>query len=160
MTNSGDQDLTGGCACGSVRYKLTSLPLLVHCCHCTNCQTETGSAFAVNALIEADRVTTTAGAAEPVLVPSASGRGQQIWRCPSCGVALWSNYGGKTDVLRFIRVGTLDNLTSLSPDVHIYTRSKVPWVRLPDDVLAVDEYYDLESTWPSASLDRYRAIFR
>src|SRR4029078_11568218 len=94
----------GGCTCGAVRYRLTFAPMFVHCCHCTSCQTETGSAFVINALIESDRVETRKGAAEPVLTRSESGRGQQIWRCPACHVALWSNYGGATDVLRFVRV--------------------------------------------------------
>lgn len=149
--------LEGGCACGEVRYRLTSAPMFVHCCHCTSCQTETGTAFVLNALIEADRVETVAGAAVPVLTPSESGRGQQVWRCPSCQVALWSNYGGTKDVIRFVRIGTLDQPGALSPDVHIYTRSKLPWVTLPPDVLAVEEYYDSKRVWPPESLERRRA---
>ena len=101
--------LEGGCACGAVRYRLNAAPMFVNCCHCTSCQTETGSAFVINALIEADEVETTKGAAEPLLTPSESGRGQQIWRCPDCRVALWSNYGGAKDLIRFVRVGTLDD---------------------------------------------------
>ncbi|HEV2747874.1 MAG TPA: GFA family protein [Allosphingosinicella sp.] len=151
--------LAGGCACGQVRYRLASAPMIVHCCHCTACQTETGSAFVLNALIEADRVETVAGAAEPVLTPSESGRGQQVWRCPACRVALWSNYGGTRDIVRFVRVGTLDDPAALPPDIHIYTRSKLPWVRLPEGALAVEAYYDSHEVWPPASLDRRRALF-
>ena len=153
------EDLEGGCACGEVRYRLRSAPMFVHCCHCTSCQTETGSAFVINALIESDRVETVAGAAEPVMTPSESGRGQQVWRCPSCRVALWSNYGGATDILRFVRVGTLEQPGALPPDIHIYTRSKLPWVRLPEGVPAVEAYYDSKALWPAESLARRNALF-
>jgi hypothetical protein len=151
--------LEGGCACGEIRYRLTSLPMFVHCCHCTSCQTETGSAFVINALIEAGRVETLKGAPEPLLTPSQSGKGQQIWRCLTCRVALWSNYGGARDIIRFVRVGTLDEPASLPPDIHIYTRSKLPWVRLPERALAAEEYYDSKQVWPPESLERRRALF-
>jgi hypothetical protein len=133
--------------------------MFVHCCHCTSCQTETGSAFAVNALIESDRVETLAGTPETLLIASESGRGQNVWRCPSCRVALWSNYGGAKDLLRFIRVGTLDTPGTLEPDIHIYTRSKLPWVRLPEGALAVEAYYDSKAVWPPESLARRAALF-
>ena len=151
--------MEGGCACGEVRYRLASAPMFVHCCHCTSCQTETGSAFVINALIESDRVETLKGAAEPMMTPSESGRGQQIWRCPTCHVALWSNYGGATDVLRFVRVGTLDAPAALPPDIHIYTRSKLPWVRIPAGALAVEAYYDSKIVWPAESLERRAKLF-
>jgi hypothetical protein len=147
-------ELEGGCACGQVRYRLTSGPMFVNCCHCTRCQTETGSAFAINALIEADRVETMTGAAEPVMTPSESGRGQQIWRCPACRVALWSNYGGDADLIRFVRVGTLDAPAALPPDIHIYTRSKLPWVRLPEGARTAESYIDIRTIWPAESLER------
>jgi hypothetical protein len=149
----------GGCSCGAVRYRLAGAPMFVHCCHCTSCQTETGSAFVLNALIESDRVDTIAGAPEPVMTPSESGRGQQIWRCPNCRVALWSNYGGAADLLRFVRIGTLDDPGALPPDVHIYTRSKLSWLRLPEDARAFEAYYDSKSLWPAASLERRKALF-
>ena len=147
----------GGCACGSVRFRLTDAPMFVHCCHSTSCQTETGSAFVLNALIEAERVELLEGAPEPVLTPSESGKGQQIWRCPTCRVALWSNYGGAVDVIRFVRIGTLDEPGALDPDVHIYTRSKLPWARLPEGVPAFEAYYDSAQLWPAASLERRAA---
>ena len=151
-------DLEGGCACGTVRYRLTDAPMFVHCCPCSCCQTETGSAFVLNALIESDRVETLKGAPEPVLTPSESGRGQQVWRCPDCRVALWSNYGGAVDALRFVRIGTLDRPAALPPDVHIYTRSKLPWVQLPEGVPAFEAYYDSAALWPAASLERRGAV--
>jgi hypothetical protein len=151
--------LEGGCACGAVRYRLRREPMFVHCCHCTSCQTETGSAFVINALIESSEVETLKGKAVAVMTPSQSGRGQQIWRCPECEVALWSNYGGAKDIVRFVRVGTLDVPGRMVPDIHIYVRSKLPWVRLPDEALAVEEYYDIASIWPEESLQRRKALF-
>jgi hypothetical protein len=155
-----EQILEGGCACGAVRYRLHGSPMFVHCCHCTSCQTETGSAFVLNALIESDRVETVAGAPEPVMTPSESGRGQQIWRCPSCRVALWSNYGGAKDVIRFVRIGTLDRPAALPPDIHIYTRSKLPWVVFPEGARVVEAYYDSSAVWPPDSIERLRTIGR
>jgi hypothetical protein len=151
--------LEGGCACEAVRYRLRRNPMFVHCCHCTSCQTETGSAFVINALIESGGVETLKGEPVAVMTPSESGRGQQIWRCPECEVALWSNYGGAKDIIRFVRVGTLDEPGEIEPDIPIYTRSKLPWVRLPVEALAVEEYYDIASVWPEESLKRRKAVF-
>lgn len=147
----------GGCACRGVRYRMSGAPLFVHCCHCRWCQRETGSAFVLNAMIEADRVELLAGEPEVVLTPSESGKGQKIARCPTCRVALWSHYAGAGDGVRFVRIGTLDEPHTLAPDIHIYTASKQPWVVLPPDVPAVAEFYDLRERWPEASLARLRA---
>lgn len=149
----------GRCTCGHVRYHFEGDPLFVHCCHCTWCQRETGTAFALNALIEADRVEVLEGEVENVDVPSASGKGQRISRCPTCRVALWSNYGGSGDLVRFIRVGTLIEPGRLPPDVHIFTSTKLPWVELGDDVPVFEEYYRASELWPAASLER-RAVIR
>ena len=149
----------GGCTCRRVRYRMTSRPLFVHCCHCRWCQRETGSAFALNALIESDRVVLLAGTAETVATPSASGKGQRIARCPACRMALWSHYAGAGDAIRFVRVGTLDEPERLAPDIHIYTASKQPWVVIPPDVPAVPEYYRAKEHWPRESLDRRAALF-
>lgn len=148
----------GGCACGAVRYRILREPMFVHCCHCTSCQKETGSAFVINALVESAEVEILEGLPEPIMTPSESGRGQQVWRCPKCKVALWSNYGGSRDVLRFVRVGTLDRPHEVEPDIHIYTRSKVPWVGLPEGVRTVDAYYDSSQVWPPESLERRKAL--
>ncbi len=152
--------LEGKCACGSVRYQMTSAPIFVHCCHCRWCQRETGSAFAVNALIEADRVVVLSGDPEVVMTPSESGRGQKISRCPSCRIALWSNYAGADDLVHFVRVGTLLEPEKLPPDIHIYTSSKQPWVVPPANVPVLAEYYDLEEYWPEESLQRRQLLMR
>jgi hypothetical protein len=152
----------GGCACGYVRYRVKSEPLVVHCCHCTWCQRQNGSAFAVNALIEADRVDLLQGDVVDITVPSPSGKGQKISRCPKCQVAVWSYYlvmrGGIGDLVRFIRVGTLDEPGRCPPDVHIYTSSKQAWVQLPTDVPVVDEYYVTKDVWSRESLARRDAL--
>jgi hypothetical protein len=137
---------------------MTDRPLFVHCCHCRWCQRETGASFALNALIEADRVVVMSGTPEIVATPSNSGKGQKISRCPQCRIALWSNYAGAGDAVRFIRVGTLDEPDRLPPDIHIYTVSKQPWVILPAQTPAVAEYYDREKYWPAESLARRRAL--
>jgi hypothetical protein len=148
----------GGCTCRAVRYRMTGKPMFVHCCHCRWCQRESGASFALNALIEADRVVLLQGIPEMVMTPSASGKGQKIARCPQCRIALWSNYAGAGDAVRFVRVGTLDDPDLLPPDIHIYVSSKQPWIKLSGDVPAVAEYYRREEYWPEESLARRRAL--
>lgn len=150
--------LEGGCDCRFVRYRLQTRPLFVHCCHCRWCQRESGASFALNAMIEADRVTNLGGEPEIVDTPSASGKGQLIARCPRCKVAVWSNYAGAGPVVKFVRVGTLDNPDALPPDIHIFTASRQPWVVIPPGQAAVPEYYDREQYWPAESLERRKAL--
>ena len=146
----------GGCACGEVRYRLASEPLFVHCCHCLNCQRQTGSAFVVNVLIETDRVELLAGEPQPISVARSGGKKQKIWRCPTCQVAVFSQYTSPR--ARFVRAGTLDDPASVAPDVHIFARSKLPWVGLPESVPAFNVYYDTEKLWPEESLERLKAL--
>jgi hypothetical protein len=160
MSNAADFPLDGGCTCRAVRYRMMSEPLFVHCCHCRWCQRETGASFALNAMIEADRVVVLSGTPEVVDTPSNSGKGQKISRCPVCKIALWSNYGGAGDVVRFVRVGTLDDPDRLPPDIHIFTSSKQPWVVLPPGTPAVAEYYDRAKYWPEAGLQRRNALLK
>jgi len=148
----------GGCTCRFVRYRMTTTPLFVHCCHCRWCQRETGAAFALNALIEADRVQLLQGKVEIIDTPSNSGKGQRISRCPRCFIAVWSNYAGGGDAVRFIRVGTLDEPDCFPPDIHIFTASKQPWVVLEPNTPAVAEYYKASEFWPKESLDRRAAL--
>ena len=148
----------GKCTCGAIRYRLEKPPLFVHCCHCTWCQRETGSAFALNAIIETEAMTVT-GKPEDVRLPSASGKGQIIARCPDCRVALWSVYAGTGPLFRFVRVGTLDDPGACPPSIHIYTSTKLPWVVIPDDGTPVmEEYYRRSTHWPEESLRRRAAV--
>jgi hypothetical protein len=151
----GGKQREGGCACGAVRYRLTSDPMFVHCCHCLNCQRQTGSAFVINLLIEADHVDLLAGDPQPVEVPRDDGSKQRIFRCPDCQVAVFSEYGRPE--VRFVRAGTLDEPSGIAPDVHIFTKSKVPWVTLPDSAPAFEVYYESKTLWPAASLERLQA---
>ena len=146
--------MKGRCTCGHVRYRLGDTPLFTHCCHCRWCQRETGSAFVINALIEANCVEVTAGEVNVIDTPTASGSGQKISRCPKCQVALWSVYSGAGPKFRFVRVGTLNDPDACPPDIHIFTLSKQPWVMLPDGVPAMPEYYDRNHYWPAESLAR------
>lgn len=148
----------GGCTCRQVRYRMTSRPLIVHCCHCSWCQRETGSAFALNAMIESDRVQLLQGELAVIDTPSNSGKGQRISRCPNCLVAVWSNYAGAGDALRFVRVGTLDAPAALPPDIHIFTTSKQPWLLLPPGAPAVAEFYKSADVWSKESLERRAAL--
>ncbi|MEO8115699.1 MAG: GFA family protein [Phenylobacterium sp.] len=147
----------GRCACEAVRYRLTSRPMFVNCCHCRDCQRQGGGAFAINALIETDRIEIRTGKVKPFPMPTDSGRPHDIHRCTACGTALWSDYGGRP-ALRFVRVATLDDPGALPPDAHIFTRSKLPWVELGEAIPAFEVFYDLQSQWPPESLARRQAI--
>ncbi|HET7175261.1 MAG TPA: GFA family protein [Gammaproteobacteria bacterium] len=156
MTPGSVYPLHGGCDCRKVRYALETPPLFVHCCHCRWCQRETGAAFALNAIIEADRVLMQGAEPEIIHTPSQSGRGQRVARCPVCRIAVWSHYA--SPAYRYVRVGTLDEPDRLPPDIHIYTASKQAWVMLPPGVPAVPEYYDFRQYWPPESVARQEAI--
>ena len=149
--------IEGGCTCGSVRYRMKAQPIFVHCCHCTWCQRETGSAFAVNAVIEASQVALLQGQPASTNLPSASGKGQVFWRCAKCGLTVWSNYAGAGPKIHFVRVGTLDEPAWAPPDIHIYTSTKLPWVILPDEVPAVPEFYKASDYWPPDGMARFKA---
>jgi hypothetical protein len=144
----------GGCTCRHIRFRVTSAPLIVHCCHCRWCQRESGASFALNMLIEAERVQLLEGEVEVIDTPTNSGKGQKISRCPRCHVALWSNYAGAGETIRFVRTGTLDNPDSFPPDVHIFTESKQPWVVLSPGIPAMERYYRASEVWSPASLER------
>jgi hypothetical protein len=151
--------LAGSCFCGAVRYRLTQPPMIVHCCHCRDCQKQTGGAFAINAVIERSSIEIADGAQEPVrtTVKTDSGRYHDIYRCSQCQSALWSDYG-RREVMVFVRVSTLDQGHDIAPDVHIFTRSKMPWVMLPPGARSFDVYYDMQKEWSTESLARRRAI--
>lgn len=152
MTTATD-DLAGGCSCGAVRYRLTRAPMFTHCCHCRQCQRLTGSAFVVNTIIENDAIEVLAGDLMVTAGPSESERPHDIYRCQECLTAVWADYGRRPNY-RFVRVGTLDDPDRAPPDVHIFTRSKLDWVVIPDGQRAFDIFYELEEEWPAAALVR------
>ena len=158
--NNPAQPCEGGCTCGHVRYQASSDPLIVHCCHCRGCQKSSGSAFALNALFEANRIKLISGEVEEITVPTPSGVGQIIARCNKCKVAVWSNYNmyGLKKHIRFIRVGTLDNPDQFPPDIHIFTASRQPWVLVPQGDRTVLKFYEIGKTWSYDSLKRLTAL--
>lgn len=159
MSDSTRTFCEGGCACGAVRYRVTSTPMIVHACHCRLCQTQTGTSNAINALIEADRVIEQSGEIETRTLDTPSGNGQRVARCTNCKVALWSNYliNQQDDHVRFLRVGTLDDPAVMPPDVHIYTESKLPWYVI-DATPAVAQFYRHDTTWSESSMRRLDAV--
>jgi hypothetical protein len=158
MARSGTFRAEGGCDCGKVRYRLAAEPMFVHCCHCSWCQRESGSAFALNALIETAEVKLLQGQPVASQLPSASGKGQTVLRCPDCGITLWSHYAGAGRAMAFVRVGTLDEPRLCPPDVHIYTSTRLPWVQLPDGVPGFEGYYSARELWPEASRQPFLAM--
>ena len=149
----------GGCTCRAVRYRMTSRPLFVHCCHCRWCQRETGASFAWNAVVERDRLEVLQGEAalEEIATPSASGKGQRVMRCRHCRVALWSHYPGGGNAIAFLRVGTLERPDAFPPDVHIFTSTKQPWFELPAGAAAYAEFYDPKTVWSDEQRARYQS---
>lgn len=149
--------MEGGCNCGAVRYRLLAPPMFTHCCHCTWCQRETGSTFALNAMIERDRLDVT-GEVVMERLPSASGKGQTVARCPHCRVIVFSHYAGAGPLVAFVRVGTLDRPGDCPPDVQVFTDSRVPWVTLDPAVPAFAGYYSLHEVWPAEAQVRREAM--
>ncbi|MBR0556041.1 GFA family protein [Ciceribacter sp. L1K23] len=143
----------GGCFCGKVRYRLKAAPMFVNCCHCRDCQRQSGSAFVVNGMIEAEEVELLSGEPEPVSMRTDSGHPHDIFRCRECRSAVWSDYGRRGWML-FIRLATLDDPGRFPPDAHIFTCSRLPWVNLDGGAPAFDIYYEMEKLWPPESLER------
>ncbi len=150
----------GRCTCGEVSYRMTTKPMVVHCCHCTWCQRESGAAFAVNALIESDRLEVIKGGLARIELPSNSGKGQMLIKCPECLVTLWSHYAGMGEQMSFVRVGTLDNPAALPPDVHIFTSTKQPWITLDDGAPVMAEYYKKADIWRPDAIKRFEELIK
>lgn len=157
MESATKYPLEGGCACRALRYRVTSAPIVVHACHCTWCQRESGTAFALNAVMEAGRVELISGEPEVIDTPSQSGKGQRIARCPKCKIAVWSNYSTAGAAMRFVRVGTLDKPAACPPDIHIFTSTKQPWVQLPAGAKVFLDFYNAKEVWPKDAMERWRA---
>ena len=148
------------CACGTVQFTVTHKPMFVHCCHCTWCQRESGSAFALNALVETDRLAITQGSTTRETIPTASGRGQTVIRCAACHSPLWSHFGGVGERVAFVRVGALSDPGLCPPDIHIYTSTKRAWVKLDPGVPAMEEFYRRSEQWPAESVTRYKTALQ
>jgi hypothetical protein len=150
--------LEGGCSCKAVRYKLTASPLIVHACHCRDCQRISGSAFVINIWIEKEFVQTSGAIPKSFLLEGGGGRNHEVFFCRKCGAYVWSRYHRAPGDALFVRAGTLDKPEAVTPDVHVYTRSKLPWLELPRGVPAFESMYKIEEVWPAESLERLRRI--
>jgi hypothetical protein len=153
-----EQVFDGCCSCGSIRFRMKRAPIFVHCCHCSFCQRETGTSFALNALVETSEIELLQGELEQFELETRSGKGQTVSRCPACHIAVWSQYGAAGEVLSFVRVGTLDKAGEIAPSIHIYTSTKQPWLSLSDEVSAVPGYYKAKEEWPPESMERVAAL--
>lgn len=148
--------LDGGCACRAIRYELSAGPLIVHACHCRDCQRLTGGPFAVNIWIEREFVRSGATALASCRLAGGSGKHHDLYFCPTCGTTMWSRYDIAPGDCLFVRAGTLDDPAAVTPDVHIFTRSKLPWLELPQGVPAFQSAYQLDKVWPAESRERLR----
>ena len=149
-------DMAGGCACGAIRYRVTEKPLIVHACHCLNCQKLTGSAFVINLWIERERVAIAGAEPKFYRLTAGSGQAHDVYYCEHCGTRLWSRFEAVPGETILLRAGTLDDPAAVTPDVHIYTRSKLPWVRLPEGARAFEAMYKLAEVWPDETRARFR----
>jgi hypothetical protein len=149
-------ELEGECACGAVRYRLTAPPLIVHACHCRDCQKQTGSAFVLNMWIEKSHVEADHNLPKSLLLTAGSGKPHEVFYCGNCATRLWSKYHAAPGDTLLVRVGTLDHPEQVKPDVHIFTRSKMPWLQLPPDVPSFAAFYKIPEVWPAASQERLR----
>ena len=153
-------NLAGGCACGAIRYRLTNAPMIVHACHCRDCQKQTGSAFVINLWIERQFVEMSGKEPVAFRLPSgSSGKPHDVLRCAKCGTAVWSRYHAAPGDTVLLRAGTLDDPSLTTPDVHIFTRSKLPWLELPKDAKVFDAYYKTDDVWSPENLVRWKALF-
>ncbi|HKE97007.1 MAG TPA: GFA family protein [Povalibacter sp.] len=150
-------NLEGGCSCGSVRYALTEKPLIVHACHCRDCQRLTGSSFITNIWIEREHVQLQSGSLSSFRRTTDSGNPHELFFCAACATHIWGKYHASPGDTLFVRVGTLDDPTAVRPDVHIFTRSKVPWLSLPTDVPSFEVFYDPRQFWSPDTRARFRA---
>jgi hypothetical protein len=146
----------GGCSCGALRYRVAGAPLIVHCCHCRDCQRLTGSAFVVNLWMERSQVELLAGEPKTFELEGGSGKPHTVYFCGHCGAHVWSRYHRAPGDTVLLRAGTLDDPSAVKPDVHIFTRSKLPWVELPAGARAFRDFYDPAKVWPAESLARFR----
>jgi hypothetical protein len=131
----------GGCACGAVRYRVHGKPLLGTVCHCRFCQRRLASAFAVLATFAEDKVELLQGElAEREHRSDVSGRWLRMCFCPECGTTV-SHTAEIRPGARTIAAGTFDEPGWFTVDRHIWVRSKLPWVTVPQGVESYAQGY-------------------
>ena len=151
--------MRGACACGAVKFQLTASPIVVHACHCRDCQRLSGSAFVLNAVIEASNVELLSGEPGSSNLEAATGKAHVVSFCRDCGTYVWSQYL-QLPSMRFVRVGTLDEPDALSPPVHIWTSRKQAWVEIPPGLDVYPEFYSLKELWSDEALQRLKASIK
>ena len=119
--------LTGGCPCGAIRYEITSFPLLLYVCNCTDCQTASGSAFALNMPVAAKDFHILKGQPKGWRRQSPTGADVTSWFCGDCGGRIHGERSGRPESMT-VRAGTLDDTKWLVPAAHMFMRSAQPWV--------------------------------
>ncbi len=124
--------LRGGCQCGAVRYEITKPPLSVYACHCTECQRQSGSAFALSMPVARDSLSVVKGTPKAWRRTHESGRVIQCLFCADCGTRLYHNPEANPAVT-IVKPGTLDDAKTLHAVGHIWTKSAQPWVQIPAD---------------------------
>ncbi len=150
--------MEGGCSCAALRYELTASPLIVHACHCRDCQRISGSAFVINIWIEKEFVRPSGAIPQSFLLEAGGGKNHEVFFCGKCGAHVWSRYLRAPGDSLFVRAGTLDTPEAVTPDVHVYTRSKLPWLELPRGVPAFESMYKIEEVWSAESKERLRRM--
>ena len=154
----GDNFRTGGCGCGHVQYSVVGEPIFANNCHCRLCQRQTGSTSVVNAFFESERITLVQGELTEHVVTAGSGGAHTICRCGQCGTALWSRYPRLGTLGSGLRVGTLDEPGSITPDAVIFTESAMPWVALPTDIPTFAQTYDFREVLAADKVARLMAL--
>lgn len=148
----------GKCSCNKLRYRMNAKPLIVHACHCRQCQRVTGTAFVMNAVVEKTRLEILSGGVANYHFPDTC---HTVFFCPECVTYVWSEYkNGAFNDCRFVRVGTLNEPDRLPPDVHIFTESAQPWVHIPSDAAKFDRFYSIKEQWAGDSLARMEPYWR
>jgi hypothetical protein len=145
---------SGGCQCGTVRYEVRTEPLTLYACHCTDCQTQTGSAFALSMVVPRSGIATTSGEPQFWRRVHESGRAAECFFCPSCGTRLWHN-PERNLAITILKPGTLDDTAWMRPVGHIWVRSAVPWIALPQQALLYPQQQpaldDMCAAWNEAA---------
>ncbi len=124
---------TGGCQCGRVRYRLVGEPLFLSVCHCKECQRQSGSAFGMSMLVPEANLTVE-GTLKSFERSSESGRPVRCHFCPECGTRIYHAISYAAGAVN-LKPGTLDDTSWLEPRLQAWTRSKQPWVALPEGLL-------------------------
>jgi len=92
-----------------------------------------------------------------IILKGGTGKDHEAFFCETCGTYVWSRYqvapGGEA---LFVRAGTLDTPDAVTPDVHLFTRSKLPWIKLPENALAFETGYKVADVWPADKKERAR----